>query len=96
MSILRKFYILHDFIDEPEFTREFTPYHENMLNALEGAARMRYTEGTLTEVTSSYWEFEYTRDDRRQKIRVRMTDEFLQTNTKPQSRGRALAPPRFK
>jgi hypothetical protein len=97
-SILRKFIILHDFIDKPEFTREYTPYDVNMINAMETAARLTYRRSDptmeLKEITHKYWEFSFTRDGRRQKLRITSTDEFLDT---PKTiKGRSLSAPRFK
>jgi hypothetical protein len=95
MSIYKKFIILLEFPTRPGEVIEFTPFHINMLNALEETAKCRHTDGKLTEITPTYWEFQWPHTGGTAKMRIRMTDEELSAK-EPTSKHPKLAPPRFK
>lgn len=99
MSILKKYIIRHRFIDVPaclQEVREMIPYHCNMLNATEEAARMKINQGELKEISDRQWEFTYISEERKQTITVLMTDEELEFGANKGSGFRKIAPPTFK
>lgn len=67
----------------------------SMLNALEATARVKYTQGELTEVTPKYWEFRWKTTGGTATMKLTMLDEEMEYGkAKPQFR--TLAPPKFK
>lgn len=94
--ILNKFRIQHDWIDRPEFTRFFTPFCHNMLNALENNGERDHRNGKLTEHSPTFWEWEYEKGGRRGRIYVTMLDETEEFGNSAKPTGRVIAPPKFK
>lgn len=97
MSILKKVNAQIKFPGRDSLV-DASPYHVNILNALEEVTGVKHTDGKLNQITAKYWEFEWTTPKGTGWASVHMTDESLddQWREKSAPTGKRLAPPRFK